>query len=146
MKKQIVNVERRSDCGLSMALEALGDRWSLLILRDLMFTEKRSYSELQSSEEGIATNILASRLAALEGNQIIRKYSDITNGRRSLYYLTQKGIDLVPVVLELMHWMSVYNPQAAVCSKQMKAFRKDRVSTISNYMEQLKIQHLEDHE
>ncbi len=84
-----------------MALDTIGDRWSLLILRDLMFTNKRSYGELQSSDEKIATNILATRLQSLEANGLIRKTVDPNNGRRSLYYLTEKGIDLLPVIIEL---------------------------------------------
>ncbi|MEO8860581.1 MAG: helix-turn-helix domain-containing protein, partial [Ginsengibacter sp.] len=94
MKNNNEEICRRSQCAINIALETVGDKWSLLILRDLMFTAKRSYGELQSSEEKIATNILASRLLSLEVKGLIRKAADPENGRRSLYYLTEKGIDL----------------------------------------------------
>src|SRR4051812_30234329 len=100
MEKKFEKDCERSSCAISKALEVIGDRWSLLILRDLMFTEKRSYSELQSCEEKIATNILASRLSMLEANGIVVKSTDPENKRRVLYHLTMKGIDLLPVILE----------------------------------------------
>ncbi len=134
---------RRSDCAVSMALDSVGDKWSLLILRDLMFTDKRSYGELQSSAEKIATNILATRLVALEKNQIIYKTPDPTDSRRSLYYLTEKGIDLLPVVTELMHWMSKHNPDASACTANTTAYKKDRVSLYKEMMKQLKKAHLQ---
>ncbi|MEO7802439.1 MAG: helix-turn-helix domain-containing protein [Ginsengibacter sp.] len=134
---------RRSDCAVSMALDSVGDRWSLLILRDLMFTDKRSYGELQSSAEKIATNILATRLVALEKNQIIYKTPDPTDSRRSLYYLTEKGIDLLPVVTELMHWMSKHNPDASACTANTTAYKKDRVSLYKEMTKQLKKAHLQ---
>src|SRR5690606_3443727 len=99
----------RSECHLSKALEIIGDRWSLLILRDLMFTEKRSYSELQSVEEKIATNILASRLNDMVANGIVTRTVDAGDRRKVLYHLTEKGIDLLPVILELKDWMQKYD-------------------------------------
>jgi DNA-binding HxlR family transcriptional regulator len=134
---------RRSDCAVSMALDSVGDKWSLLILRDLMFTDKRSYGELQSSAEKIATNILASRLSALEKNQIIYKMPDPADSRRSLYYLTEKGIDLLPVVTELMHWMSKHNPVASACTANTTAYKKDRVLLYKEMIKQLKRSHLQ---
>lgn len=110
MKKNEKDVCNRSECSISKALEVIGDRWSLLILRDLMFTDKRSYSELQSSDEKIATNILASRLVSLVTNGLVNKSVDATNRRKVLYHLTEKGIDLLPVILELKNWMEKYDP------------------------------------
>lgn len=133
---------RRSDCAVSMALDSVGDKWSLLILRDLMFTDKRSYGELQSSAEKIATNILAARLVALEKNQIIYKTPDPADSRRSLYYLTEKGIDLLPVVTELMHWMHKHNPEASACMANTTAYKKNRVLLYKEMMKQLKRSHL----
>jgi DNA-binding HxlR family transcriptional regulator len=109
MNKNEKEFPGRSECSISKALEMIGDRWSLLILRDLMFTEKRSYSELQSSDEKIATNILASRLVDLVTNGLVRKSVDETNRRKMLYHLTEKGIDLLPVILELREWMEKYD-------------------------------------
>lgn len=143
MRKTNRGIERRSDCAVSMALEAIGDKWSLLVLRDLMFSDKRSYTELQSSEEGIATNILAARLVTLEANGLIRKTVDPKNGRRNLYYLTEKGIGLVPVIMELMHWMAQHNPDAVACSKQMKALGKNRSTILAELTRKLRAEHLQ---
>lgn len=134
--------ERRSTCAVSMALEAVGDKWSLLILRDLMFSEKRTYGELQNSEEKIATNILASRLVNLESNGLIRKETDPADSRRNLYFLTCKGIELVPVIIELMQWMAKYNPEASACIEQSKEYKKDRVSLYSSLIKKLSKNHL----
>ena len=83
----------------------LGDRWSLLILRDMMLRGSRTYKEfLEASVEGIATNILADRLRRLERNGIIRAKPDERDGRKITYTLTQKGIDLAPVLTEMVLW------------------------------------------
>jgi DNA-binding HxlR family transcriptional regulator len=95
---------RRSSCPINASLELLGDRWTLLIVRDLMFAGFRSYKELSSSEEGIATNILADRLAHLEAEAMITSERDPEDGRRLIYRLTAKGLDLAPVLLELSRW------------------------------------------
>lgn len=132
---------RRSYCAISMALEVIGDKWSLLILRDLMFTNKRTYGELQASEEGIATNILAARLHLLEANGIIRKTTDPANGRRSLYFLTEKGIDLLPVIIELRQWMEKYTPGAQGCSSGLSITAQNREDILAAYTEKLKAAH-----
>jgi len=87
-----------------MSLEMFGDRWSLLIIRDLMVRGFRTFKEFQESGEGIATNILADRLQKLEMTGIITAEVDETDGRRVNYRLTEKGIDLAPVLLELLVW------------------------------------------
>ena len=143
MKENNNSITSRSACAISMALEALGDKWSLLIIRDLMFTDRRSYGELLASPEGIATNILASRLVSLEENELIRKMPDPADSRRSLYYLTQKGIDLVPVITEIMHWMSRHNPEASACTANKKAYTHDRVALYKDLIKKLKKEHLE---
>ena len=141
MKKNVNDISHRSECAVSLALDAVGDKWSLLILRDLMFTDKRSYGDLQTSEEGIATNILASRLVALEANGLIRKEIDPADTRRNLYFLTDKGIYLLPVVVELMQWMSKFNPEAAACGEFGKAYKKDRVAMYATLTSELKRKH-----
>ncbi|MEP6710857.1 MAG: helix-turn-helix domain-containing protein [Ferruginibacter sp.] len=141
MKKNIIDSIRRSECAVSMALDAVGDKWSLLILRDLMFSDKRTYGELQASEERIATNILASRLVTLEANNLIRKKADPADSRRILYFLTEKGIHLVPVVIELMQWMSKFNPEASACTGNTKAYKKDRVGLYKEIIADLKKLH-----
>lgn len=142
MKNNSTVPNRRSDCAISMALDAVGDKWSLLILRDLMFTDKRSYGALQSSEEKIATNVLAARLVTLEDNGMIRKQPDPADSRRSLYYLTEKGIGLLPVIVELMHWMANFNPLASACVANLSAYKKNRVALYKALTKNLKKVHL----
>jgi len=105
--------ERRSSCPLNISLEILGDRWSLLIIRDLMFRGFRSYKEFLESEEGIATNILADRLQRLERCGIITTEQDISDRRKLKYRLTAKGIDLAPVLVDLILWGARYENTAA---------------------------------
>ena len=142
MKKGNEEIYSRSHCAISMALESIGDKWSLLILRDLMFTGKRTYGELQSSDEKIATNILAARLQALEVKGIIRKTADPANGRRNLYFLTEKGIDLLPVIIELRQWMTKHEPQADVCAEQVKLTEKNRKEVLKAFRKKLKAEHI----
>jgi DNA-binding HxlR family transcriptional regulator len=94
----------RSDCPLNYGIEIFGDKWSLLIIRDLMFFGKRYYNEFLNSAEGIATNLLADRLAMLEKEQIIRKGKDSQHKQKIVYSLTEKGIDLLPVILCIGLW------------------------------------------
>lgn len=104
---------RRSDCPLNVSLEILGDRWSLLIIRDLMFRGFRTYKELLESEEGIATNILADRLQRLEACGIVSISQEPTDRRKLIYRLTEKGIDLAPVLVELILWGDRHEDTAA---------------------------------
>ena len=99
-----VKLRRRSGCPVSLSLEVLGDRWSLLIIRDLMVRGFRTFKEFEESDEGIATNILADRLQRLEANGIITALAEKTDRRRGSYRLTEKGIDLAPVLLDLLIW------------------------------------------
>jgi len=99
---------RRSSCPINAALESFGDRWSLLIIRDLMFRGRRTYKEFLESDEGIATNILASRLKSLKANGIITTRPDPEDGRRRIYALTKKGLDLAPILVSLVVWASRY--------------------------------------
>lgn len=95
---------RRSGCPVSISLEALGDRWSLLIIRDLMVRGYHTFKEFLGSGEGIATNILADRLKKLEAAGIIVSKTEKTDRRKLSYRLTEKGVDLAPVLLEILIW------------------------------------------
>jgi DNA-binding HxlR family transcriptional regulator len=101
-KKPIPN--RRSGCPLNASVEMLGDRWSLLILRDMMLRGFRSYNQFLDSYEGIATNILANRLKRLIAHGIVTAQEDLSDGRRLIYVLTAKGLDLAPVLTEMVLW------------------------------------------
>jgi DNA-binding HxlR family transcriptional regulator len=112
--------KRRSGCPVSMSLERFGDRWSLLIIRDLMVRGFRTFKEFRESGEGIATNILADRLHKLEAAGIITAEAEETDARRVNYRLTEKGIDLAPVLLELLIWAARYEESGASCSVILK--------------------------
>ena len=107
---------RRSGCPVSISLEMLGDRWSLLVVRDLMVRGLRTFKEFQKSGEGIATNVLADRLQKLEAAGIVVAEADETDGRRVNYRLTEKGIDLAPVLLELLIWGARHEETGAPCA------------------------------
>jgi len=112
---------RRSGCPLNASVEMLGDRWSLLIIRDMMLRGFHSYKEFLECYEGIATNILADRLQKLVAYGIITTENDPTDGRRVTYRLTEKGIDLAPVLTEMVLWAAAHEEtgnQALV--RQMK--------------------------
>ncbi len=96
--------KRRSGCPLNASVEMLGDRWSLLIIRDMMLRGSHTFKEFLESWEGIASNILADRLRRLEGYGIIRSERDPEDGRKLIYRLTPKGIDLAPVLTEMVLW------------------------------------------
>ncbi|MBV9180194.1 MAG: helix-turn-helix transcriptional regulator [Acidobacteria bacterium] len=106
---------RRSECPVSVALEIVGDRWSLIIVRDLMVRSLKTFKEFRQAGEGIATNILADRLETLKANGIIAVERDDRDRRRVNYRLTQKGIALAPVLLELLIWGARHGPTTASC-------------------------------
>ena len=112
MKKRVM-AERRSACPLNTTLEVLGDRWSLLIVRDLMFKGRTTYKDFLAGGEGIATNVLADRLRRLEAEGIIERGRDTADGRRLVYRLTAKGLALAPVLVEMIVWGARHYQTAA---------------------------------
>lgn len=122
---------RRSGCPISIALEMLGDAWSLLIVRDLMFKDRRTYNDFLGSGEGIASNILADRLLKLEGAGIVEKRRDPSDARRFVYRLSEKGIDLAPVLVELVIWSARHETTDAP-PPVVRAMRSDRAAFIAN--------------
>jgi DNA-binding HxlR family transcriptional regulator len=107
-RKKKAGPQRRSGCPLNASVEMLGDRWSLLIIRDMMLRGSRSYKEFLDAYEGIATNILADRLQKLLAYEIITTESDPSDGRKQIYLLTEKGIDLAPVLTEMVLWAAAH--------------------------------------
>jgi DNA-binding HxlR family transcriptional regulator len=107
-----------------------GDRWSLLIIRDLMVRGFRTFKEFQKSGEGIATNVLADRLRRLEATGIIISEPDETDGRKVNYRLTEKGIDLAPVLLELLVWGARHEDTAAPCAL-IETMEKNREAVLA---------------
>jgi DNA-binding HxlR family transcriptional regulator len=104
--------ESRSLCPIGKTLDQIGDRWSLLIVRNLLFVGGQTFTELAGSPEKIATNILADRLVRLEEAGILHKQSDPYDGRRHRYSLTEKGVDLMPILQEMIDWGMKYHPEA----------------------------------
>lgn len=100
--------KRRSGCPLNASIEMLGDRWSLLIIRDMMLRDSRTFKEFLNSYERPATNILADRLRRLESYGIITARPDSTDGRKLIYLLTPKGLDLAPVLTEMVLWAAAH--------------------------------------
>ena len=105
----------RSGCPVSISLEKIGDRWSLLIIRDLMVRGYHTFKQFQESGEGIASNVLAARLRRLREAGIISIEADPLDRRRLNYRLTEKGIDLAPVILELLVWGAMHEDTGAPC-------------------------------
>jgi DNA-binding HxlR family transcriptional regulator len=106
----------RSGCPVSIALEVFGDRWSLLIVRDMMVRGFRSFWQFQQAGEGIASNVLADRLRRLQAAGIITAQEEEQDRRRVRYRLTEKGIDLAPVLLELLVWGARHEQSGAPCA------------------------------
>ncbi len=114
------NRRRRSDCPIHFSLETFGDRWTLLILRDLLLKGRSTYGEFLSAGEGIATNILADRLRRLQDDGLIQHRSD---GR---YGPTAKAIDLLPVLVEMIVWGAAHDPATAAPAAFVERARFDR--------------------
>lgn len=98
------NIKHRSDCPVSSVLDIIGDKWTLLIIRDLFFNSQCTYGDFLKSAEKIATNILADRLERLEHTGIIQKQEHPESKAKVLYKLTEKGIDMFPILVELVVW------------------------------------------
>jgi DNA-binding HxlR family transcriptional regulator len=126
----MTKLKRRSDCPINFALEIFGDKWSLLVIRDLMLKGKKTYGEFLDSEEKIATNILAGRLIMLEDAGLIKCRRDRKNKSRYNYSLTQKGIDLVPVMLEIIRWSAIHDKKTSATKEFAGRIKIDRESLI----------------
>ncbi|WP_273211828.1 winged helix-turn-helix transcriptional regulator [Runella zeae] len=131
--------KKRSDCPLSNSLDVFGDKWSLLIIRDLMFFKKCTYKDFLNSAEGIATNILASRLKGLEENGIIEKSAHPDSKAKILYRLTSKGVDLLPIIMEIYVWSDKYLTMPEDIKEMIKEAKKDKDKFLRQLMEELKI-------
>ncbi len=127
----------RSDCPISCSLDVFGDKWSLLIIRDIMLRGKLSYSEFLESEEKIATNILTNRLNVLVAENILIKQVSPANRSKYIYSLTEKGVDLLPIVIEIMDWGAKYNENCP--RKELgKRIQKEKNKVIREYLGKLK--------
>ena len=132
-------IEKRSDCPISYTLDILGDKWTLLILRDLVFTDKRYYKDFLSAGEGIATNVLSDRLKMLESFGIVASRQDEEIRTRKIYALTEKGKALVPLLVELWIWGARYDPASSVSEEALAEREKSKAEAIQKTMDAIQI-------
>lgn len=126
---------RRSDCPINFALEIFGDSWSLLIIRDVVYFGKKTYKEFLASEEGMATNILANRLALLEQKGLLEKKASETDKRQEEYRLTERGLDLLPILVEIANWSAEHDPQTSAPPAWIALMRAEREPMIERIRE-----------
>ena len=126
MTSKIKTTAKPRQCPIHYAVEMFGDKWSLVIIRDLMFFAKRHYSDFLKSPDGISTNILASRLVDLEKKGIIKKAPDENHGAKYVYSLTEKGLALIPVMLSIINWSATFNKFSAVPEGFTAEYEKDK--------------------
>ena len=131
---------KRSNCPLSSSLDIFGDKWSLLIIRDMMFYKKSTYGDFLKSDEKIATNILATRLQGLEESKLIEKLKHPDSKAKVLYVLTQKAIDLLPIMLEMYFWADKYLTIPADIKAKIKEAKKDKDTFVKTMTKELKKQ------
>jgi DNA-binding HxlR family transcriptional regulator len=127
--------ERRSRCPIAFSLDVFGDRWTLLVLRDMTFFGRRYFHEFLDAGEGIATNILSDRLDRLEAGGVIAKERDPDDRRRNVYRLTEKGADVIPVLLDLVVWGARYDPDTPITADFLRRVDHDREGVIEYYRE-----------
>jgi DNA-binding HxlR family transcriptional regulator len=132
------SIKKRSECPISCSLDIWGDKWSLLIIRDLMFKKECTYGDFLKSEEKIATNILASRLQTLEENQLIQKLAHPDSKAKVLYRLTQKGIDLLPILLEVHLWADKHSTLPDELKPIIKEVKKNKEGFVKLMTKELK--------
>lgn len=142
----MANEEPRSYCPINLSLEIFGDTWTLLVLRDMMFAGKRHFRELLQSDEGISSNILAERLARLVEHGVLTKAGDPTHKQKAIYSLTEKGIALLPIVVQIGAWGSRWVPEAkkldAASRRIVREIQEGGPRAWSRRMDELRALHL----
>ncbi len=122
--------DRRSPCPIAFALDLFGDRWTLLVVRDMALKGKSHFHEFENAGEGIATNILADRLKLLVEYGVVEKARDPEKGSRRIYRLTEKGLDLLPVLLEMIVWSGKHDPETGVSADYLDRATRRRQSML----------------
>jgi DNA-binding HxlR family transcriptional regulator len=133
-----MQAKNRSTCPISYALEIFGDRWTLLVLRDLLLRSRRHWRELLAAEEGIATNVLADRLKRLEGRGLIKKQRDPEDGRQFVYAATPLAVSLVPMLLEMTVWGARNGAGTSVPRDLVARFETERDTLIAEIQDQVR--------
>jgi DNA-binding HxlR family transcriptional regulator len=133
----------RSGCPINLTLEAIGDRWSLIIIRDLMFGNRRHFRQLLTqSEEGIASNILASRLRRLEGAGLLSRRDDPSHKQKAIYSLTEPAIQLVPIISQMGAWGRRHTAVSRELSVRAQLLEEGGPELWSKFMDELRHIHL----
>jgi DNA-binding HxlR family transcriptional regulator len=132
----------RSGCPINLTLEVLGDKWSLLILRDMMFGNRRHFRELLRSEEGISSNILADRLKMLLDQGLVTKADDPSHKQKAIYSLTEKAIELLPVFAQIGAWGTRHLPVSEELSIRAKLLTEGGPAMWEDFMAELREAHL----
>jgi len=134
---------RRSGCPINLTLEMLGDRWSLIVIRDLMFGNRRHFRELlQGSEEGIASNILADRLKRLVAAGLLARREDPTHRQKAIYSLTEPAIQLLPVLAQLGTWGRRHTPSSPDLTIRAQLLEEGGPALWEEFMAELRHRHL----
>jgi len=126
---------RRSPCPITYTLEIMGDRWSMLIIRDMVFMGKSSYGEFSNSPEGIATNVLADRLKRLEEQGIISKKLDPDKRSKFIYGLTNMGLDLIPILVEMTSFGGKYDKHTGAPKETLVNIKRNKQEFIKKLLE-----------
>lgn len=135
-------MEPRSGCPINAAVEVLGDRWSLLVLRDVVFADRRYFRALLTgSMEGIASNILADRLVKLVDAGILTR-GTAARGQRARYSLTEAGIQVVPVLVAMGDWGLAWRPGSAELRRRQQLIHDGGPGFVEQLMDQLRVRHL----
>jgi DNA-binding HxlR family transcriptional regulator len=138
-----VELPQRSGCPINLTLETLGDRWSLIVIRDIMFGNRRHYRELlNSSEEGIASNILADRLKRLVEAGLLSKRPDPTHRQKGIYSLTEPAIELVPLLVQMGAWGRRHTPVSEDLSIRARLLEEGGPAMWRAFMDELRSLHL----
>lgn len=132
----------RSGCPINLGLEVFGDKWTLLIIRDMMFAGKRHFREFLASDEAISSNILSDRLAMLVAAGIVTRAGDPSHKLKAIYSLTEKGIDLLPIIAQISRWSRSYMPVDPVLAATGEARDKGGPGAIDAQMAELRRLHL----
>ena len=135
-------MKMRSHCPINFTLEHFGDKWSLLIIRDLVFNEKRHYNEFLESDEKVSTSVLGDRLKMLEESNIITKGQDEVKKSRIKYSLTKKGIDMLPILIDMIVWGGSYDDKTEAGKEFLAQATQSRESLISQIRSKLEKEHL----
>jgi DNA-binding HxlR family transcriptional regulator len=133
--------QHRSSCPINLSLEIFGDRWTLLILRDMAFRGRRHFREFLRSPEGISSNILADRLTKLQDEGVITRADDPTHSQKGVFSLTEKGVQLVPVLVQIASW-GQRNVPGSLEVGRMVALEKGGSRAIQRLMDELRESHL----